>query len=294
MNIMKQTLRGAISILVCLPISVLAQAPPKVSPEFEVALIKPSVSFMEAALKGRAIGMKVEQGHMRYGLANLAKLIQTAYGIQKFQLEGPNWVLENPSPLISDGLFDIEAKLPAGATAEQVPAMLQSLLAKRFKLVVRRGAGQSTDTYALVVGKDGPKFRRKEVEATASSSESASAFSGKNNSTINIAGTKTTVLPGRGLRVETSTISGLIEALKTRLDLPVVDKTNLLGNFEIMLQIDPAGSELGNGQGVDAMKDASISSAMAAVQKLGLRLERQKNPMETIVIVSVERTPTQN
>lgn len=57
--------------------------------------------------------------------------------IKKYQLVGPDWLLDSFDPL-GDGLFDIDDKLPAGATRDKVPLMLQALLAERFKLAIRR------------------------------------------------------------------------------------------------------------------------------------------------------------
>src|SRR5205814_5568237 len=54
--------------------------------------------------------------------------------------------------------FDILAKMPEGATKEQVPEMLQALLAERFQLKVHR-ENREQSIYALVVGKGGPKLK---------------------------------------------------------------------------------------------------------------------------------------
>jgi uncharacterized protein (TIGR03435 family) len=51
----------------------------------------------------------------------------------------------------------IQAKLPVGAVADQVPEMLQSLLEERFGLKVHHDR-KVLPIYALTVGKDGPKF----------------------------------------------------------------------------------------------------------------------------------------
>jgi uncharacterized protein (TIGR03435 family) len=55
--------------------------------------------------------------------------------------------------------FDINAKLSSGTSSDQIPDMLQALLAERFKLEVHRET-KDQNVYALVVGKGGPNSRR--------------------------------------------------------------------------------------------------------------------------------------
>jgi uncharacterized protein (TIGR03435 family) len=50
--------------------------------------------------------------------------------IRPWLLVGPDWLW--------DAKYDIVANLPKGATAEQIPAMLQRLLAERLGLVAHR------------------------------------------------------------------------------------------------------------------------------------------------------------
>jgi uncharacterized protein (TIGR03435 family) len=50
---------------------------------------------------------------------------------------------------------------------EQVPAMLQTLLAGRFGMTVHRETKEQS-VYALVVGKDGPKLKKSDAGAAAS------------------------------------------------------------------------------------------------------------------------------
>jgi uncharacterized protein (TIGR03435 family) len=60
--------------------------------------------------------------------------------------------------------FDIDAKLPQGASENQVPEMLQALLADRFKLTLHRGAREQ-EVSALVVSKGGLKVKEAAPEA---------------------------------------------------------------------------------------------------------------------------------
>jgi uncharacterized protein (TIGR03435 family) len=124
--------------------SLLAQTP--ATPAFEVATIKPAAPIEPAKLlSGQThVGLKTDAGRVDIGFLSLSDLIRIAYRIKPYQLSGPNW--------LSSQRWDIMAKIPDGASADQVPEMLQTLLADRFKLAVRR---TNTDhpLYALIQGK---------------------------------------------------------------------------------------------------------------------------------------------
>jgi uncharacterized protein (TIGR03435 family) len=249
------------------------------------------------------MGVKFDPGYVRFGHMPLAKLIMTAYGVRRDQLVGPDWLLE-PDMASS---FDIDAKLPPGSAPDQMPLMLQSLLEERFKLAVRKGS-QGSDAYALVVGAGGPRFSSKEASVTPQGwrDDSVSASDVPGASTLRLGATTVTTLPGRMIRVDTTTMAGLVDFLHMHFDLPVIDKTGLGGNFDIRMDVEllPSTSAPLDASDVPAAgRVAAVGTAaaervrascLAALQKLGLKLERQKIPVETIVIEHVEKTPTEN
>jgi uncharacterized protein (TIGR03435 family) len=96
------------------------------------------------------IGPHVDAARAEYIYLSLKDLIVVAYGVKPYQVEGPSW--------LADARFDIEATMPEGATKEDAPAMLQKLLAERFKLAVHRDKAEHK-VLALVVGKGGPKLQ---------------------------------------------------------------------------------------------------------------------------------------
>ena len=109
-----------------------AQAPAAAPLTFEVASIKkPALSIQDQAMQGKLhVGMKVDGARVDFGSMSLADLITTAYKVKSFQISGPDW--------LKTERFDIMAKLPEGANKDQVPEMLQALLAERFKLTIHR------------------------------------------------------------------------------------------------------------------------------------------------------------
>jgi uncharacterized protein (TIGR03435 family) len=65
---------------------------------------------------------------------------------------------------------------------------------------------------------------------------------------------------------------------------PVINKTDITGNYEIKLSFAPDGST-----------DSPYPSIFTAVQEqLGLKLEPQKVPVEMLVIDHLEQTPSPN
>ena len=87
-------------------------------PAFEVASVKLHV-------RGSG-GGRSDPGRFILGGYSIAGLIAWAYGLQRPQFVGPEW--------IGTVLLDIDAKMPEGSTKDQIPRMLQTLLADRLKL----------------------------------------------------------------------------------------------------------------------------------------------------------------
>lgn len=133
-----------------------AVAPAQTKPTFEVASIRPtSMDMAQLAAQARSgqmprVGAHIDGGRAEYVFVSLKELIVLAYKVKPYQITGPDW--------ISNQRFDIAAKLPDGASRDDVPAMLQSLLEERFKLVLHRETKEHP-VLALVVGKGGPKLK---------------------------------------------------------------------------------------------------------------------------------------
>src|ERR1700722_1662092 len=95
--------------------------PPKL--EFEVA----SVRLSQPSGPNRVdVGLRMDGSQAHFGSLSLRDYIAMAYGVTAGRVSGPDW--------IASERFDISAKLPEGGTRDQIPEMLQSLLAERFQL----------------------------------------------------------------------------------------------------------------------------------------------------------------
>jgi uncharacterized protein (TIGR03435 family) len=262
------------------------------------------------------IGMKIDAARVDIGMLSLSDLIRIAYKVKSYQIQGPDWM--------GGERFNISAKLPEGAKEDQVPEMLQALLAERFKLTIHRQSKEQ-NVYALVVAKGGPKLKEAEPEPAKSTPEppgngavrmtgdiqgKGMVVSGGPN------GNQTKMTMNNGLmHMENSRmpIAGLVEMLARFVDKPVVDMTELKGSYQIGIDLSmddlrniarasgmagmmPGGAAPGGGDAsrpAEAAADPS-SSVFTSVQQLGLKLEPRKSSVDLIIVDHLEKSPTEN
>jgi hypothetical protein len=240
-------------LVLMIPFALMAQ-------RFEVASVKPAA--MRPTNGGRNGGgmgcpqsIKLDGGRLDIACATLPTLIGYAFRLPPDRVNGPDWMISVGAPR-----FDIQAKLPDGATKDQVPGMVETV-------------------YALVVAKGGPKLQ--------DAGASTPAAPGEVNETEG---------PNRTQRWEASNINaeGLAELVDRALPLPtpVSDMTGLTGRYRLVLEVS-----LNDLPGLGApmeMEDAVLARFNQGLGKLGLQLERRKGPLKTIMVRSAEKTPTAN
>jgi len=346
------------------------------APVFEVASVKPAPPLDPAKIvSGQLhVGMSVDAARVDIGNLSLADLIRIAYKVKPHQVVGPDWMASQR--------FDILAKMPEGATKEQVPEMLQALLAERFKLTVHRDTKEHS-VYALVVGKNGLKMKESVPDPSAPTPAPAASVAPAPTGTPAAAPTGTPAAaptgtpaagptaappggadaapagpPGRGgmvvgsgenqvrispnsdgkgmtvasaqfgqmkismgeggvMRMEFPKLAMpmLADMLTRFTDRPVVDMTELKGNYQVGLDLSmeemrniarasgmaagmmmpgPAGGGGASTAPADLAPAGTSSTIFTAVQALGLKLDPRKLPVETIVVDHLEKTPTEN
>ena len=293
---------------------------PAAAPTFEVASVKPAGPLNPAAIASgqMRIGMKIDAARVDIGSLSLADLIRIAYRVKAYQVSGPDWM--------STERFDVRAKLPEGATQEQVPEMLQALLAERFKLTIHRQTKEQ-NVYALVVGKGGSKLKESVPEADAPPAGDpppGTTVIGEGKDQVRMSGNKggkgmvvssaktgtmkMSMGQGGTMRMESSkmSVATLVEMLTRFVDRPVMDMTELKGTYQVALELTmedmrgmarTAGVMLPPGGGAavaETASDPSGGSIFSSVQQMGLKLEPRKAPVDLIVVDKVEKTPTEN
>jgi uncharacterized protein (TIGR03435 family) len=184
--------------------------------------------------------------------------------------------------------FDLEARISdADAAAWQDPAkrklmaqaMMQNLLTERCKLVVHREM-RDKPIYALVVGKNGPKFK-------ASEAKNLDAIRAQHPEAIAIPNATGFFYrtPGK-IEIYDASIGTVALLLSGPAGRPVVDKTGLTGRYDMQIEMSQSASATAN-------SDQGPSVFSAVQDQLGLKLESKKNPVEILVIDHIEH-PSEN
>ena len=230
---------------------------PATPPAFEVAAIQPTPPPPEGGVApGR---FRQNPGGIDYYSVTIYSLILKAYGIPDYQLSAP--------PGIGAGRWNIVAHAPANTTPEQIPLMLQSLLADRFKLQVHRES-KEISAYALVVARGGSKLKAVDLPE--------GAFTGARS-------------PSGGMRLfGRVSLAFLAQALSPTVQRPIVDMTGLPGIYDVSFEYmrDEPGGDTASLPGM------SVSDAIE--KALSLKLEPRKIQFEMLIVDHVEKTPTAN
>jgi uncharacterized protein (TIGR03435 family) len=256
---------------------------------FEVVSIRPTEGQGDATFFS---GIKISGATVVMRNIAVGTLIRAAFGVKARFLSGPDWLEGKPR-------FDIRATMPAGATAQQVPEMLQSLLAERYELAVHIER-QERQVYALLVGKGGVKFQK---SSDIDESMPGGAFTGINAisdergsrvwTSPDRSAMRITPLPDGGARWDLTGISlpELAYVLDTQDGLDVVDMTQIKGNYDFMFT---AAAEDLNDLSRNPAPASTTPGTRESLQRLGLRLQKRKAAVEVLVIDHLEKTPTGN
>jgi len=292
---MKRT--PAFSIAIALGLVLNAQSP---EPRFEVASIKeaPTITAAMVAAGKLHVGVKADNAQVDIGYTSLAELIRIAYDVHGYQVSGPDWMV--------DRKWDIAAKMPEAASPDQIPRLLQGLLAERFGLKAHRES-RPKQVYALLAAKTGVKLFPSTEEQNQENPLQVDTSRDGRSTTVTGAGrgiTKTEMQPDGSMHFESTrmTMPLLADALAYYLDRPVIDMTGMPGKYVVNLEFSAAdlrfaAMKAGAGAYSQAVMPELASepvgaSLITSVQKLGLRLEKQQAPIELIVVDQLEKMPT--
>lgn len=178
------------------------------------------------------------------------------------------WAFDVESDRVLDGpdwidrqLYDVSARPAgdAGMSYEQLRPLVQQLLRDRFHLACHRVTKDFKGYDLIVTGK------RPSVTPT------------KGGATYGY-------LMANRIDAQNVPMGFIASILGRPLRQPVEDKTGLKGNYDFHIKFAP----------FDAA-DSSLPSIFTVVEQLGLKLQKQKNvPEEILVIDHVDRVPTPN
>jgi uncharacterized protein (TIGR03435 family) len=234
--------------------------------EFEEVSIKP----LPKSDTDRSTGLATDTGGtglVRYTNTTLKSVLTKAYHVKSNQIVGPSW--------LDSERYEIIGKMPQGASKEQVPTMLQNLLADKFQMKVHWENTQG-QAYTLVVDENGPKI--------------TDSHAPNRGMSINPAG---------HIEFTGVTMDSFAESLSVFLDRPVVNATQIQGTFDITLDVsmeDMTGlRKLGwpGSEGATTV-NARSPSIFTVLQGLGFKLQPWSTPVVHLVVDKAERLPAPN
>lgn len=276
-----------------------AQTEPK--PEFEVVSIKPA----SPDPRGYSVGCNGGPGTKDPGLYNcinmsISNLITMAYKINHYQLAAPDWAMTM--------MFEIHARVPEGATKDELPLMVKHMLTDRFKLTVHHET-RDLQKYDLVVAKNGPKFQEaapppppKEdggVDPPKPPAPRPLKLAEDGYPDLAKGGFGMAIMNGRArLQSPEMTMARLAAQVSGQLASPVTDATGLTGKYDVSLYWVAGGSRIAAPSGADSSPapetEVGPTLQQALQDQLGLRLESKKGPVDFIVVDHVEKTASEN
>lgn len=279
------------------PFAAFSQTSPA-RPEFEVASVKPSANA-DTPMGNVNRGLHIDGAMVSINGMPLKWYIHYAYTVKENQVSAPDW--------LNAERFDVVAKLPAGATREQIPAMMQALLADRFKLTLHKEA-KEFPVYALVVGKGGLKAKESPLdpdtdEGPSKANVDVNVVGGQNGATVSLGKGASVAFEAQRLVATKVTMAYLADSLARYEDRPVVDMTGLTGTYDLTLAYNlddvrqlilssaPPGTPLPPRQA--DVGETSVS-LLDSLQQVGLRLEPRKAPLDILVVDHIEKMPTDN
>ncbi len=229
---------------------------------FEAASIKPN------SAGGTRSGMNVQPARIKVINSTLKFCVEMAWNVKDFQVSGgASWT--------DSDRFDIDAVAANPFTKDEYRTMLQALLADRFGLVIHHET-QDKAGYALVVGRNGPKLPPPVDDPSILFSRTSSG-----DTTLTAPNVSMTQLAG---------------ALSSALGATVVDRTGIEGKFNIFLQWTPDSAlqprMMKSGEPAPPLPPDTVpgpSLFTALQEKLGLKLESRKVPVEIVVIDHASR-----
>jgi uncharacterized protein (TIGR03435 family) len=262
-------------------------------PQFEVASIKPAPPGSDFKVD---LGIHIDGAQVSCNFFSLADLIRTAYDLKQYQVITPDWMASER--------YNLKATIPEGKQS-QVRDMIKSLLAERFHLKVHKES-KEFPVYTLEVAKGGPKLKESALEDADEKGANVTATGGPQGVSINLGHGSVFAFADNKLEATKLDMTRFAELLARFTDRPVVDRTDLKGNYDFVLKVTDEDynamrirSAISAGvvlppQAMRLLELSSGDSLHSALQAVGLRLEPRKAPLDVLVVDSADKVPTEN
>ncbi len=260
---------------------------------FDAASIKPFPEGQPIQFSGCQGGPGGgDPGRIDCQYMTLKMLVTRAYQMKSQEVFGPKWMEE--------AHYNVLAKVPAGATKDQVALMFRNLLAERFHLVSHKEKRQ-LPVYALTVAKGGVKFQESAPQAANAEDPAPSGPPKRGEDGFPVLSPSVyrggpIILFRNGkarLLAGDTTVARLAESFSSQLDRVVVDESGLTGRYDFRLDWTPDASEPGGSRRSEATAPEP-DVFVALEQQLGLKAVQKKVERDALVVDSADRTPTGN
>jgi uncharacterized protein (TIGR03435 family) len=253
-------------------------------PAFEAASVKAFPAGTPILMSGCVGGPGSDDpGHVNCEYVTVKMLVMQAYDVKSFEVAGPSW--------LDSDRYNIIAKVPTGATREQLPAMYRGLMVEHFHIAVHRET-RPVSGYALTIGGKGAKLTAAAPPAPLAEQAPGKLRTGDDGFPVvrpeAVRGGAMILYRGGRAKLQGTnvTLARFVEALSRQLDRPIQDDTGLSEAFDIVLYWTPEAPEPGSVNGQVAANDRvpDVSIFQAVEQQLGLRLGGRKVERSLVVV----------
>jgi uncharacterized protein (TIGR03435 family) len=267
--------------------------------------------------------VRVDGTRATFNYESLKDLIAYAYKLRLYEISGPEWMVTDR--------FDIAARLPDGATKDDVPEMLRALLKDRFNLETHN---ELTDqpVLALVAAKGGAKLQLATASAEVldetaplkpgelmqdtpdgrvllrRTADGSSTYVGRWGSFSLKFDGESSSMHMKADCIDMKGFAMMMNTLGAGQGRQIVDMTGLTGKYQAAVDFSlmdlmsslsaqgiviPRGPGGGGGSG-EASDPEGGATVAAALAKLGLKLEKSRAKVQRLVVDQVEKSPTEN
>jgi uncharacterized protein (TIGR03435 family) len=202
--------------------------------QFEVASIRPSASYADQGGKVN-IGVHIDGAKVRYIQLTLRDYLARAYRTKVTMISGPDWTASQT--------FDISATLPAGSTPDQLPEMLQALLADRFQVKFHREK-KDFPVYVLLQGKGPLKLKESPPDPNADRDEprgatDVAATGSEAGASVNLGHGSSYSFANNRFEATRLTMDQFTSNIERFAGRPIVDMTGLISHYDFALDFTP-------------------------------------------------------
>jgi len=264
--------------------------------EFEVASVKPfSIGQPDGPV---TLGARIDGAQVRMVGLTMRDLLSSAFRVKLYQISGPEWMATER--------YDLNAKLPAGVSAEKLPEMLQALLMERFGIRLRREQ-KEMPVYAMLIGKPPLRLKENIVDPSAPPPKAVevSGTGGAQGISVNLGNGSSYSFMGGKMTAKKVTAPTIASVLERFTDRPVMDLTELKGTYDLEFTVSPEETQTlmiraAVAAGVQLppqalrLLDGGGNPIESGAEQLGLKIEGRRMPVDIIVIDQVQKVPTDN